>query len=102
MNKCSILLINDQVVHGVKEKSCNVEFYKKNFHATHIQQAFYNNEDCFLENNGNCGLFIHTDCWKFIKKNYNIELKISDLPKIIKIKDVNKNFNINYGAIEKY
>ena len=102
MDKCSILLINGQVVHGVKEKSCNVEFYKKNFHATHIQEGL--NNDCSFELNGNCGIFIHTDCWKFIKKNYNIGLKFSDLPKTIYVgnHNYNKNFNINYGDIEKY
>lgn len=49
------------------------------------------------------GVFIHTDCWKFVKNEYNIELNYSNLPIIEKDILSHKIFNfINYGAIEKY
>ena len=82
MNKCSMLLVNDKVVHGVQETSCNVTFTKSNFSATHMGKQLFES-DCY---DGDCGVFIHTDCWKFIKKNYKIELKFSNLPKIICLK----------------
>ena len=95
MNKCSMLLFNDKVVHGLKETSCNVDFTKKNFLSTHYVYALGD------LGGDKSGIFIHTDCWKFIKKNYNIELKASYLPKL-KSKNYNKNFDIDYGKIEKY
>jgi len=49
------------------------------------------------------GVFIHIDCWKFVKNEYNIELKYSNLPIIEKKIYSTKIFNfINYGSIEKY
>jgi hypothetical protein len=108
MNKCTMLLIDDKIVHGVYESSCNVTFSKHKFTATHMGAQIIK-EDCY---NGDCGVFIHTDCWKFIKKNYNIELKFSNLPKVRFLKRSEmrkltpvewcKIFNINYGDIEKY
>uniref|UniRef100_A0A6C0DA87 Uncharacterized protein n=1 Tax=viral metagenome TaxID=1070528 RepID=A0A6C0DA87_9ZZZZ len=108
MNKCTMLLINDKIVHGVQESSCNVSFTKPNFSATHMGAQIME-YDCY---NGDCGVFIHTDCWKFIKKNYKIELKFSNLPKLIYLKsnqmrkltptEWNKTFDIDYGDIEKY
>jgi hypothetical protein len=99
MNKCSMLLINDKIVHGLEESACNVFFENKKFGAEHIQMQ--NSCDASFVEKGNCGIFIHTDCWKFIKKEYNVELKFSNLPKLQKI-NWNKNFDINYGTIEKY
>ena len=107
MNKCSMLLTNDKVKHNMKEVSCNVTFCNNNFCATHMGKQI-NNSDCSITDN--CGMFIHTDCWKFIKKIYNIELKFSNLPKIKyykpselkKISDWNTIFDINYGDIKTY
>ena len=48
------------------------------------------------------GVFIHQDCWTFVRNNYNIELKYKDLP--IRL-DTNKSpplYNIDYGEIKKY
>jgi hypothetical protein len=105
MNKCSILLVDDKVIHGVKETSCNIMFCNKKDCYTHLVPLYERDGLTFRYYSLN-GIFIHTDCWKFIKKNYNIDLKFSNLPKIVldeysKIK-YNKIFNINYGDIEKY
>jgi hypothetical protein len=100
MSNCSILLIDDNVIHDVSESACNIQFCKGKFCATHMGKHIDKSEYSFKEF-GLYGIFIHTDCWKFIKKNYNIELKFSDLPKENNY-SYGKNFNINYGAIEKY
>ena len=98
MNKCSMLLVDDKIIHNMKEINCNVAFSNNKTGAEHISMGL----DVEPFDNGK-GIFIHTDCWKYIKKNYNINLKFSNLPPyIIDKKNYNKLFNINYGEIEKY
>jgi hypothetical protein len=107
MNNCSMLLTNDKVKHNMKEVACNVTFCNNNFCASHMGKQISNCDCSFIDN---CGVFIHTDCWKFIKKTYDIELKFSNLPKIKyykqselkKIKDWGTVFDINYGDIKTY
>ena len=77
MNRCSMLLQNNSVVHGLKEISCNVEFCKKGFCATHLTPWSKKEEP-----DESYGLFLHTDCWKFVKKKYGIALTMNDLPPI--------------------
>ena len=49
------------------------------------------------------GVFVHTDCWKFVKNEFNIELNYSYLPIKKNKLYYNKIFDfINYGAIQKY
>jgi len=51
------------------------------------------------------GIFIHVDCWKFIKITYGIELHYSNLPvnyKDNKISGIPPLINIDYGEIKKY
>ena len=100
MNNCSMLLINNNIIHNVKEVSCNNYFCKKNFCAIHLSKDTLSSEYSF-QNLGLSGIFIHSDCWKFIKKNYGINLKFGDLPKL-QNNSYEKIFNINYGEIEKY
>jgi hypothetical protein len=54
--------------------------------------------------NGDIGVFIHTDCYKYIKLKFNIKLKYSNLPLIDnRKKNYYKPFEyINYGDIENY
>jgi hypothetical protein len=94
LKKCSMLLEDNRVIHGVKEINCNVTFCKNNNCYEHISLALdnYNKE---LN-----GYFIHTDCWKYIKNTYNINLNFSNLPP--HIQSYTKVFNIDYGDIEKY
>lgn len=94
MNKCTMLLNNNKIVHGVKEDSCNINFCKNGECYQHGDFGY----DKFYSPGG---IFIHTDCWKYIKINYNIELKFSNLPKIT---DPFKNplFDFTYGEIKNY
>jgi hypothetical protein len=49
------------------------------------------------------GVFVHTDCWKFVKNKYNIELNYYNLLIIEKNILSPKIFDfINHGSIEKY
>jgi len=94
MDKCSMLLENDEVIHGVKEINCNVTFCKNGKCYEHISPGLDNYDK--IPN----GFFIHTDCWKYIKNNYNINLKFSNLPPYSLT--YSKIFKIDYGDIEKY
>ena len=96
LTKCTFLCANNMVIHGCKETGCNIQFYDKK------TKKYYYHNGYYVEN-GLYGLFVHTDCWKFIKKEYNIKLNFSYLP-ILNFKNYNnKLFKfINYGTIEKY
>jgi hypothetical protein len=73
MDKCTMLLVNNQVIHNLSEVSCNINFCNKKICTTHIGKWTGTNE-CLYKSSSNCGIIIHTDCWKFIKKNYKINL----------------------------
>jgi len=95
LNKCTFLAANNKIVHGCKSVDCNVGFQDKN-------NNFYEHGNLFHFYDM-YGVFVHTDCWKFVKNEYNIELNYSKLPIIENITYLYKIFNfINYGSIEKY
>lgn len=101
MNKCTMLLINNEVKHNCKETSCNIGFVDRNNFYTHLIEDYNTIRPLFDE--GICGVFVHTDCYKYIKLKYNINLNYSNLPLI----DNKINYNIplsfiNYGDIKNY
>ncbi len=101
LNKCTFLTVDDRVIHGCKEVGCNIEFVdsKKNHYYQDLNTGIYEDIDTKTSN----GIFIHTDCWKFIKSHYKIDLKYSDIPVIHEKREFNKiNSKIDYGLIEKY
>jgi hypothetical protein len=49
------------------------------------------------------GIFIHTDCYKYVNNKFKIKLTYSDIPIIYNAKIYDKiNPSIKYGDIEKY
>lgn len=95
LNNCTFLCANNKIIHGCKEVACNISFRDKKGN-TYTNTTFYDLDGMY-------GVFTHTDCWKFIKKEYNLNLTYSHLP--INIHDVTKSkiFDfVNYGLIEKY
>lgn len=104
MYTCTFLSAYDEVIHNCYETSCNIVFTCANrtFNHSIFRSKMYPDESH--------GIFIHTDCWTFIKKKYGIELKYSDLPvraTNVKISGAKKSEDkifafINYGKIEKY
>jgi hypothetical protein len=97
---CSLLLLNNEVVHDCIERDCNVGF--ENVKTGDRYTANYNIDiDYFSSRITNYGIYLHTDCWKYIKKSYGIELKYADLP-AFNLKLTYEPLNINYGDIKKY
>jgi hypothetical protein len=97
MANCTMLLTNNEIVHNCKEISCNFIFADKNRKQiyTHLIED-YNTIRPLLYENRDSGVFIHTDCYKYLKLKYNIKLNYGNLPLIDNRK------NINYGDIENY
>lgn len=93
--KCTFLCANNKVVHGCSEIGCNNQFVDANKNL-YIHSTVYDSDNMY-------GVFIHTDCWKFVKNEFNIELNYSYLPIIKNKLYYNKIFDfINYGTIQKY
>lgn len=98
MNNCTMLVTDGTVIHGLVESNCNITFCNKN---ECVEQITYGIKPSFEQ--GNFGLFLHTDCWKFIKNKYNIELSYHNLPKLnLDNTYDNMVLDINYGDIESY
>jgi hypothetical protein len=96
LSNCTFLSANNKIVHGCKEIGCNIEFIDKNKNLYLNQSIFESDRDMY-------GIFTHTDCWKYILKEYKIKLTYSHLP-IINIEVTKpKVFDfIDYGKIEDY
>lgn len=95
LNNCTFLCANNKIIHGCKEVECNNSFKDKKGN-TYTNMTYYDSDGMY-------GVFLHTDCWKFIKSEYKINLTYSHLP--INIHDLinNKIFNfVNYEPMEKY
>jgi len=97
LNNCTFLCANNKIVHGCRETDCNITFQDKN---NNIYKNLTYHDDIFNEP---YGVFTHTDCWKFIKKEYGINLNYSHLPIDIHDETKSKIFSfVDYGLIEKY
>ena len=101
LNNSTFLTNTDKVIHNCREVDCNIVFKdkKQNEYYQDIHYDIYTE----IENKPKNGIFLHNDCWNFIKKNYKIELKYSDVPIIVAPRKYNKiNEKIKYDIIEKY
>jgi hypothetical protein len=90
------LAADGTVTHNCKEIACNIEF-RDNAGNTYINQTFLDDsiDDKY-------GVFVHTDCWNFIKQEYNIHLSYKYLP-INKVPVTEKKmFSFIHYQIEKY
>ena len=103
VEKATMLLQNNKVVHGCEEVSDHGVFGDKN------SKKYIEILSFLRTSNGgfgglldyiDSGIFIHTNCWKYIKIKYNKELKYSDIP--VEFKNKTLIPQINYGSITKY
>lgn len=96
MEKCTFLAADGSVVHGCKEVGCNIDFQDLKSNRF-IAQTY--NEDFDTK----YGVFVHTDCWKFIKQVHGLKLQYKHLP-IKPIDRVERKVlkDVDYGFMEKY
>jgi hypothetical protein len=103
LNKCTFLTMNDQIIHGCIETHCNVSFQKGNKKYEHMTNFTTGSFNDILGRCDNMGVFVHDDCWKYVKNEFDVELKYSSFPiDKTNIKYYDKILNINYGKIEAY
>jgi hypothetical protein len=85
-----MLTANDQVYHGCKEMTCTNSFK--------CNKGFFSGEFDFFSNHG---VYLHTDCWKYVNLKYGISLLYSHLP----VSDgsfYSPLPMIDFGPIQKY
>lgn len=95
MSDITMLLSDGEIVHDCTNSNCYNEFIDKSYKVYfHLEQT---------EDFDKYGIFLHTDCWKYIQKKYGIDLTYNDLP-IILAPDMDpfEYVNINYGAMKQY
>ncbi len=88
LSKCSFLTVDDKLIKNVKEIMCNGQFKASTGDNLYHQYSFNNDTDFAVRNN--LGVFIHNNCLQFIKKNYGIDIRFSDLPVYIEKKNLIK------------
>lgn len=99
MKKCTFLAADGTVAHGCEEVSCNIDFQdsKSNRFIAQTYNQDYDDIDTKY------GVFVHTDCWKFIKQEHGIKLQYKHLPiKPIGRVETKALLDIDYGIMEKY
>ncbi len=96
LDKCTFLCADNKIIHGCKEVNCNIGFIDKTGN-------YYNHETVNSDHMINYGVFVHSDCWKYVLKTFKVKLNYSYLP-ILNVERVDsKLFKfIKYGSIEKY
>ena len=97
LNKCTILTQNNNIIHNCEETACNNSFVSRdnnNYYAEITNKIS-------LEKTG---IFIHDDCWNYVKKKYNIELKYGDFAIKQSVQNIQSDYipYVKYKNIEKY
>lgn len=101
LDKCTFLTVMDEVIHGCRETSCNITFQDKRGNQYFQDLKHHTVEEVSLK--GRNGIFLHDDCWKFVKKRLGIALKFSDVALFMTKGEYHKyNSIVKYGPIEKY
>jgi hypothetical protein len=72
MNNITFLTLDNKIIHKCIIENCTIQFEdsKDNKYIHTDKQNLYNNY----------GIFIHTDCWNYVKSEYKISLNFSYLP----------------------
>ncbi len=96
LSKCTFLSADNKIIHGCKEVDCNIGFRDS-------KGNLYYHETVSSDQLLNYGVFVHSDCWKYILKTFKVKLNYSLLPILNVDRTDSKLFQfINYGPIEKY
>ena len=99
---CTLLLPDGQIVHNYIETACNTEFESKDGKGKSIiGQPEINEIDLSTGELTPFGMWLHDDCWKYIKNYLGINLSYNYLPEhqwtIYGFID-----GVKYGGIEGY
>lgn len=96
LNVCTFLGADGSINHGCKEIACNISFVDKKRNEFTARTVFEDLDQTY-------GVFVHSDCWKFIKQEHGIGLQYKHLPiHKVSIEKAKVLPNIDYGQIETY
>ncbi len=103
LENCTLLLPDGEIVHNYEEVGCNIRFAPKGYGENYDIKAIPNAEDINIVSGYliSFGMWLHDDCWKYIKKYLGTDLSYNNIP------EHPWNWQgelegINYGQIEKY
>jgi hypothetical protein len=77
MNNNTFLTMDNKIVHNCRETSCNIDFIDSK------GNKYIHSDKEYLDEN--YGVFVHTDCWNYVKSEYKISLNFSYLPLVSSI-----------------
>lgn len=106
LEECTFLTAHNKIIKKCEEVECNTSFKSNNGdyfqHSTErvpYLSKYINGKYYYPPH----GLFVHTNCWMFIKNKYGIELKYSDLPILnVNPAEINIFDFVKYKDIQKY
>jgi hypothetical protein len=78
MRRCTLLCTDEDVVHNMTEVAGNGGFQKGSLSVQEL--SVHDLLNPYRDILKQCGLFLHTDCWKFIKAQYGIKLTYGMMP----------------------
>lgn len=99
LSKCTFLTIDNRTVHGCHEVGCNTSFVDTNSNLYVLEER----KNYYYFHKEQYGIFLHTDCWKFILKITGVAINYSHLP-IRKVDPYNlKSLHaVKYDSIRNY
>ena len=78
VRSCVFLTLDNRVIHGCTNQDCGNTFSdNKNNQYIHAPWEYKHGQQDIKKD---YGVFVHTDCWKYIKEKHKIELNFSHLP----------------------
>jgi hypothetical protein len=78
VEECTFLTLDNRVIHGCEEISCGNDFRDKK--GNNYRHAPWEYKHGKIDITVDSGIFVHTDCWKYIKQKHKIDLTFSYLP----------------------
>lgn len=93
LNHCTLLTLDNKVYHNYEEHACNISFrpFNGDLKSNEIEYNVENIKRFELESKN--GLFLHDDCFKYIKLRTSFEIKYNN---VSHIKVSSKNYDL-YG-----
>jgi hypothetical protein len=99
LRNCTILLPNNKLMHNMTNKYCSVFTDNKN----NIIECSQTTELINVKNGTiDFGIFIHTDCWKYVNSKIHSKLLYNNIPSHLMNKNKNYIDKINYYKIDNY
>jgi hypothetical protein len=107
LNACTLLLPDGQTLHDYHESACNIGF-KSNKKLSKKKSILINGllqkTNIMQYPIADSGMWLHTDCWKYIQKYTGKGINYNNIPENLWIKSEYQGtiYGIDYDGIDKY